>query len=101
MRTFNEWFNKFYCENAIVYCGDLLPKAAWDYQQKVIDKKDAEIEKLKEALGYYAGREAWLRHEYMDVANRVDCEDLDRLKGYAERCGGKLARAVLKEVENG
>lgn len=58
------------------------------YQQEIIDKKDAEIERLKNALSVYANTHNWINGFF--VADNFYSE---KEEGY------DLARQALSEVE--
>ena len=73
----------------------------WQKLRKENENLKGENEKLKEALEFYADKNNWVkdRHEtptYMSVISPRDLEETKRKK----IIGGKLARQVLKEVND-
>lgn len=78
----------------------------YNEDQVHIEKLEKEIASLKEqlereqgAVDFYASTEAWNRSNCSDVAREMCTDDLDRVKGYAKHCGGKLARATQARRE--
>lgn len=59
----------------------------------------AQLKREQEAVDFYASTEAWNRSSCSDVAREICREDLDRVKGYAKYCGGKLARLTQTRRE--
>lgn len=68
-------------------------------QKKEIASLKEQLEREQGAVDFYASTEAWNRSNCSDVAREMCTDDLDRVKGYAKHCGGKLARATQARRE--
>lgn len=70
-----------------------------DNLEKEIASLKEQLEREQGAVDFYASTEAWNRSNCSDVAREMCTDDLDRVKGYAKHCGGKLARATQARRE--
>lgn len=66
---------------------------------KLATQLKEQLAREQECVDFYASTEAWNRSCYSDAARELDVEDLDRVKGYAKYCGGKLARETQRMRE--
>ena len=69
-----------------------------DHEKEIASLKE-QLEREQGAVDFYASTEAWNRSNCSDVAREMCTDDLDRVKGYAKHCGGKLARATQARRE--
>lgn len=101
-------FDKIADYNRMLLANVKLHKTISD-QQKIIDKKDAEIERLKKenkilkkAVRHYADTRKWGVTCPDDLPDFQDDEDNEQLTNYdGEKItkGGRMAREALSEVE--
>ena len=79
--------------------GDRVRAFGWNGVVELLEEKDRIITKLKEALGYYANTDNWV-WEYNTERN-TSIERSDIYFCNSDYHGGKRARQVLKEIEEG
>lgn len=104
---FEEWFKKYRTERIKIecpMCTDLYlgAKSAHLDQQQIIDKKDAEIEKLKKQLIHVLDVSEVNIHEWIDN-DSIECrgdEDCDHCNQLSVMHYARQALKELSEVES-
>lgn len=112
-KGFDEWFKDYFSDELSEEIVEGLiedTSAAWKHQQKIIEKKDAEIERLKKengilkkAVRHYADTKKWGVTCFDELPDFQDDEDNEQLvddDGEKITKGGRVAREALSEVES-
>jgi hypothetical protein len=68
----------------------------------LLKEYEAKNKILKEALQFYAREKNWLDEGFINYDGTIDPSDMEKIHNHNGEydCGGKLARQVLKEIEN-
>ena len=103
---FEEWFELLMTEllanDVIAFNNRMAAEAAWVFKQKRVEKLEAENAKLRQGLELYAKVGVWGIDKVgaMTAIDPSDHEDIFHQEIGITTRGGKLARQILKEVED-